>query len=111
MHLEQEGFVFLTVGPALLGPPASPAATVSRCIRRRATSVAAQVFDGRPLDRGNAIAAEVRRTVAPERLLAFEVRDGWEPLARFLAVAVLDEPFPRTNDAAEFHAGTWTTPG
>ena len=110
MHLEQEGFVFLTVGPALLGPPASPAATDVARRRMQRETVAAQVFDGRPLDRGNAIAAEVRRTVAPERLLAFEVRDGWEPLARFLAVAVPDEPFPRTNDAAEFHAGTWTKP-
>jgi hypothetical protein len=45
---------------------------------------------------------EVQRTVPEERLLVFEVRDGWEPLCRFLGVDVPDKPFPRANDGASF---------
>lgn len=46
--------------------------------------------------------AEVVRTVPPERLLVYDVSAGWEPLCEFLQVPVPDEPFPRTNDTAEF---------
>jgi Sulfotransferase domain len=44
----------------------------------------------------------VRRTISKERLLVFDVRDGWEPLCRFLSVPVPEEPFPRKNTADEF---------
>ena len=44
---------------------------------------------------------EVRRRVPAERLLVYEVKEGWEPLCEFLGVAVPDEPFPRLNDKAE----------
>ncbi|MFI0454595.1 sulfotransferase family protein [Actinomadura sp. 6N118] len=44
----------------------------------------------------------VRREVDPERLLVFEIADGWEPLCRFLDVPVPDVPFPRSNDKDEF---------
>jgi hypothetical protein len=40
--------------------------------------------------------------IPAERLLVFDVRQGWEPLCNFLGVAVPDTPFPRTNDRAEF---------
>ncbi len=38
----------------------------------------------------------------PERLLVFSVKDGWEPLCKFLDVPVPDTDFPRTNDTEEF---------
>jgi hypothetical protein len=41
----------------------------------------------------------VRAGVAPERLLIFDVRQGWAPLCDFLSVPVPDGPFPRLNDA------------
>jgi hypothetical protein len=41
--------------------------------------------------------AEVKRTIAPERLLVYEVQEGWEPLCRFLEAPVPDTPFPRIN--------------
>ena len=41
----------------------------------------------------------VRREIAPERLLVFEVREGWAPLCRFLGVPVPPQPFPHENDA------------
>jgi Sulfotransferase domain len=46
---------------------------------------------------------EVKRVVPPERLLVYDVKDGWEPLCRFLGVPVpSDRPFPHTNDTAAF---------
>jgi len=47
---------------------------------------------------------EVLRTVPAERLLSFDVEDGWEPLCSFLGVAVPDLPFPHLNDGAELQA-------
>jgi hypothetical protein len=44
----------------------------------------------------------VKRTVAPERLLVWEVGEGWEPLCEFLDVPVPDEPLPHANDRGEF---------
>jgi len=46
--------------------------------------------------------ANVRSTIAPERLLEFEASQGWEPLCQFLGVPVPEEPFPRTNSREEF---------
>jgi Sulfotransferase domain len=47
---------------------------------------------------------EVTRTIPPERLLVYEVKDGWSPLCKFLDVAVPDTPFPRENSTADFDA-------
>jgi hypothetical protein len=48
---------------------------------------------------------EVRRTVPPDRLLIYEVKEGWGPLCSFLGVPVPEgEPFPHVNDTAEFRA-------
>lgn len=41
--------------------------------------------------------AEVKAQVPPERLLVFQVQEGWEPLCKFLNVPVPDEPFPHLN--------------
>ncbi|MBW3632413.1 MAG: sulfotransferase family protein, partial [Chloroflexi bacterium] len=66
-------------------------------------------FDGRFRDRGHALRlfaahqAAVRDTVPPERLLVFDVKQGWEPLCGFLEVPVpVGEPFPHVNDAESF---------
>jgi hypothetical protein len=48
--------------------------------------------------------AEVQRTIPASRLLVYDVTRGWEPLCRFLGVAVPDTPFPRANSRAEMHA-------
>ena len=45
---------------------------------------------------------EVRRTIPKERLLVYEVAQGWEPLCAFLSVPIPKEPFPRVNERAEF---------
>ena len=57
-------------------------------------------------DRAAAIAhyhkhvAEVKAAVPPDRLLIFTADQGWEPLCRFLGVAVPDRKFPNINDRA-----------
>lgn len=45
---------------------------------------------------------EVKRTVPPDQLLVMNVKEGWEPLCRFLGVPVPPEPFPRVNDRQAF---------
>ncbi len=64
-------------------------------------------FDGRFEDKDHAIEVfnrhneEVRRRVPKERLLVYEVKQGWGPLCEFLGVEEPDKPFPRLNDAGE----------
>ncbi len=64
------------------------------------------LFEGRFEDRErtieifNARTDEVIDTVPPDRLLVFDVAQGWEPLCAFLDVPVPDEPFPHMNDRA-----------
>ena len=69
-----------------------------------------RTFEGRFEDRAHAIAVfqrhneDVRRGVPPDRLLEYEVGQGWDPLCAFLSVPVPDEPFPHLNDTAAFQA-------
>jgi hypothetical protein len=67
-----------------------------------------RVFDGRIEDRAHCIAvferhiAAVKRAIAPERLLVFDVRQGWAPLCAFLGASIPDEPFPAVNERDKF---------
>jgi hypothetical protein len=45
---------------------------------------------------------QVKAAVPPERLLVWEVGEGWEPLCEFLDVPVPDGPLPHANDRGEF---------
>ena len=47
---------------------------------------------------------EVKATIAPERLLIYEVGQGWAPLCAFLGVPVPETPYPSENDRATFVA-------
>jgi len=64
-------------------------------------------FDGRFEDRRHAIETfkrhndQVRRRVTPERLLVYDVREGWSPLCDFFGVEAPDRPFPHLNDTRE----------
>ncbi|QBD83361.1 sulfotransferase family protein [Ktedonosporobacter rubrisoli] len=47
--------------------------------------------------------AHVRRSVPTERLLIYQVKDGWEPLCRFLACDVPQkQSFPHLNTTEQF---------
>jgi hypothetical protein len=67
------------------------------------------IFGGRIDDRAHVIQvferhiAEVKEAISSERLLVFDVHEGWAPLCAFLGRPVPDEPFPRVNDRVEFH--------
>lgn len=45
---------------------------------------------------------EVVDTIDPDRLLIYNVREGWEPLCQFLDKPVPDAAFPRVNSRDEF---------
>ena len=47
---------------------------------------------------------EVKRSIPPERLLIYELGQGWAPLCKFLGVPVPDAPYPSENTTAEFVA-------
>jgi hypothetical protein len=66
-------------------------------------------FHGRFADRAYALEifqqhiAEVKQVVPAERLLVYQVQEGWEPLCRFLGVPVPEgKPFPHLNDTMQF---------
>lgn len=44
----------------------------------------------------------VKQKTPPERLLVYDVKQGWEPLCAFLEVPVPDTPFPHLNDTKTF---------
>ncbi len=44
----------------------------------------------------------VKAVIPASRLLAFEVKQGWEPLCKYLGLAVPQEEFPKTNGREEF---------
>jgi Sulfotransferase domain len=48
--------------------------------------------------------ADVERAIPAERLLVYEVAQGWQPLCDFLGVEVPDRPFPRVNSREEISA-------
>lgn len=48
--------------------------------------------------RYSAYIEEVKAAVPPDRLLVFQVTEGWGPLCRFLGVPEPQEPFPSLND-------------
>ena len=37
----------------------------------------------------------MKSTVPADRLLVWDVREGWEPLCQFMDLPIPDEPFPR----------------
>jgi hypothetical protein len=44
----------------------------------------------------------VKKAVPPEKLLIFQVKEGWEPLCEFLEVGVpVDDPFPHLHQREE----------
>lgn len=45
---------------------------------------------------------QIKRAFPADRLLVYEVTQGWEPLCEFLDVPVPDIPFPHVNSREEF---------
>lgn len=102
-----------TILPMIAGAGTHPVPLIARIGTMGAELVDRQVFGGRLADRTHAIAVftqhidEVRRTIAPERLLTFDVRSGWKPLCAFLGVPVPAISFPRLNSSKAFVEREW----
>ena len=45
--------------------------------------------------------AEIKAELPADKLLVFDVKEGWEPLCKFLEVDVPDDDFPRVNSRDE----------
>eukprot|EP01090_Pellita_catalonica_P018598 TRINITY_DN605_c0_g2_i1.p1 TRINITY_DN605_c0_g2~~TRINITY_DN605_c0_g2_i1.p1 ORF type:complete len:254 (+),score=26.01 TRINITY_DN605_c0_g2_i1:43-804(+) len=45
---------------------------------------------------------QVKAAVDEKQLLVFEVKQGWEPLCKFLGIEIPDQPFPHVNSTEEF---------
>jgi uncharacterized protein YndB with AHSA1/START domain len=67
-----------------------------------------QTFDGQLNDREHALAVfrrhnrDVQRRIARDRLLTYQISEGWAPLCQFLDVPVPDTPFPHSNRRQNF---------
>jgi hypothetical protein len=65
-------------------------------------------FDGRFLEKDYAMEVferhneDVKSKVPSDRLLVYEISEGWEPLCDFLGVPVPDTPLPHLNDTTSF---------
>lgn len=65
-------------------------------------------FEGRFSDKAyaeskwNAHLEEVKKVVPKEKLLIYDVRDGWKPLCEFLGVPEPSEPLPHLNKKENF---------
>jgi hypothetical protein len=74
-------------------------------------------FEGRAAERDFAVARfhehvrRVRAAIDAERLLVFDVKEGWEPLCRFLGRPVPAVAFPRTNSRRSIRAAVWLVRG
>lgn len=99
----------------------SPSAAIASLMMRRFIPVARQhlqmigmliwqnTFHGKFEDKAFALNVfrqhneEVKQVVPAEKLLVFNVKEGWEPLCRFLGVETpKDTPFPHLNDRDSF---------
>lgn len=67
------------------------------------------IFQGKVGDKDHVIDVyeehqrRVIKTVPKDRLLVYDVKEGWPPLCEFLDIAIPEAPFPSTNDRGDFH--------
>jgi hypothetical protein len=70
--------------------------------------IAEQTFSERMSDKSVVLSAfdqrleEVKNTIRADRLLVFDVADGWTPLCDFLNLPIPSLDFPRSNSTNEF---------
>jgi Sulfotransferase domain len=98
-----------TIGALFDAPDQVPLPPHLRTMRDVAIElIQVQTFGCPSTDRQGVLAAYRRRTeevcaaIPAERLLVFNVAEGWAPLCRFLDVPMPDVPFPRMNSTEQF---------
>ncbi|MDX1711268.1 MAG: sulfotransferase [Rhodovibrionaceae bacterium] len=98
-----------TIAPFLAARGTHSSAHLNAIAEMAQKAIAEQIFDGRLSDRGHATRVfkahidQVRSEIPEQRLLVYEVSEGWGPLTRFLEVEEPDIAFPRTNSSQEFN--------
>lgn len=76
--------------------------------QRMVLKVIGDLFDRRMHDKAHVIEVfnrhneAVRRAIPPERLLVYDLAEGWNPLCAFLGVPVPETPMPKVNSTQEF---------
>jgi Sulfotransferase domain len=97
-----------TIFPRITGAVAEDDEIGRRRMRMQRQLIVERTFGG---DIGNPEHAQavflrhieaVKQGLPPERLLVYEIAEGWAPLCRFLGRPVPDAPFPHVNATAEF---------
>ncbi|KDA41575.1 sulfotransferase family protein [Frankia sp. B2] len=99
-----------TLFQAISNRPARMSAEAMRVITMMNLVVWDGVFKGRFADKDHALQvfaehnAAVQREISADRLLVFDVAQGWGPLCDFLGVPVPGEQFPRLNNREAYAA-------
>jgi hypothetical protein len=76
------------------------------------SKVIGRLFDQRMHDKDHVIEvynrhnATVQQVIPPERLLVYNLAEGWAPLCAFLGVAEPDTPMPKVNTSEDFERHT-----
>jgi Sulfotransferase domain len=98
-----------TVYPASRMGLSAPAESILGRMGRMIDTLSWQpLFHGRFEDKPYALSVferqnqEVQDYFPADRLLVWDVKEGWEPLCRFLGVPVPDTPFPHLHDTETF---------
>lgn len=85
--------------------PPAPGSHQARLLRVTSAMVWDGLFGGRFTDQEYAMEAyrrhneDVVSALGADRVLVYDVREGWEPLCAFLGTEVPDVAFPRANDS------------
>ena len=85
---------------------------IIRIIRLIDQSLWKNYFEGKFEDKAYAIErynrhiVSVKEEIDPDCLLLHDPKEGWEPLCQFLNKEVPDEPYPRSNQGADFRSYT-----
>jgi hypothetical protein len=102
-----------TIAPFIAARGKHSSAHINAIAEMGYQTIVAPIFNHRLSERDHAIRvfkkhiAEVQAEILPDRLLTFDLRDGWRPLCEFLKVGVPDIPFPKTNSSKEFVSEEW----
>jgi len=97
-----------TIGALLASDSPLPAPPHIQAMSKVAAQIVGETFGGSVTNQDAALGAyrrrieQVRATIPHERLLIFDVAEGWEPLCRFLDVQAPATPFPHANSTEEF---------
>lgn len=82
--------------------------SVIKCVKFAKSSIFGGLMQGKFEDKAaaekifNQYIADVKAYVPADKLLVFDVREGWEPLCKFLGVPVPNEPLPHLNKKENF---------